>query len=331
MIPVSMKAVEFSASGGPDVIRVVERPVPQPGPGEVLVKVAAAGLNRADSQQRKGFYPPPPGASDIPGLEISGTIVSRGPGVTEYDDAAQVCALLTGGGYAEYAVVPVGQLFPVPAKVSLVEAAALPEVAATVWSNLGMTAKVSSGEWVLIHGASGGIGTMAVQVCKALGAKPIVTGSSAEKLEYALQLGAVAGINYREEDFSQRIQEITDGHGADVILDVVGAKYLAQNVASLALEGRMVVIGLLGGRTAELDMGQVLSRRLSIQGTTLRSRSLEAKAEIVAETLRHVWPLIESGEVSVPVDKTFALEDAVAAHEYFESGEFRGKVLLTIT
>ncbi|WP_183644804.1 NAD(P)H-quinone oxidoreductase [Neomicrococcus lactis] len=326
-----MKAVEFSASGGPDVIRVVERPVPQPGPGEVLVKVAAAGLNRADSQQRKGFYPPPPGASDIPGLEISGTIVSRGPGVTEYDDAAQVCALLTGGGYAEYAVVPVGQLFPVPAKVSLVEAAALPEVAATVWSNLGMTAKVSSGEWVLIHGASGGIGTMAVQVCKALGAKPIVTGSSAEKLEYALQLGAVAGINYREEDFSQRIQEITDGHGADVILDVVGAKYLAQNVASLALEGRMVVIGLLGGRTAELDMGQVLSRRLSIQGTTLRSRSLEAKAEIVAETLRHVWPLIESGEVSVPVDKTFALEDAVAAHEYFESGEFRGKVLLTIT
>lgn len=331
MIPASMKAVEFSASGGPDVIRVVERPVPQPGPGEVLVKVAAAGLNRADSQQRKGFYPPPPGASDIPGLEISGNIVSRGPGVTKYDDAAQVCALLTDGGYAEYAVVPVGQLFPVPANVGLVEAAALPEVAATVWSNLGMTAKVSSGEWVLIHGASGGIGTMAVQVCKALGAKPIVTGSSAEKLEYALQLGAVAGINYREEDFSQRIQEITDGHGADVILDVVGAKYLAQNVASLALEGRMVVIGLLGGRTAELDMGQVLSRRLSIQGTTLRSRSLEAKAEIVAETLRHVWPLIESGEVTVPVDKTFALEDAVAAHEYFESGEFRGKVLLTIT
>lgn len=331
MIPASMKAVEFSASGGPDVICVVERPVPQPGPGEVLVKVAAAGLNRADSQQRKGFYPPPPGASDIPGLEISGTIALRGPGVTEYDDAAQVCALLTGGGYAEYAVVPVGQLFPVPAKVSLVEAAALPEVAATVWSNLGMTSKVSSGEWVLIHGASGGIGTMAVQVCKALGAKPIVTGSSAEKLEYALQLGAVAGINYRKEDFAQRIQEITDGHGADVILDVVGAKYLAQNVASLALEGRMVVIGLLGGRTGELDMGQVLSRRLSIQGTTLRSRSLEAKAEIVAETLRHVWPLIESGEVTVPVDKTFALEDAVAAHEYFESGEFRGKVLLTIT
>ncbi|WP_271395948.1 NAD(P)H-quinone oxidoreductase [Neomicrococcus lactis] len=326
-----MKAVEFSASGGPDVIRVVERPVPQPGPGEVLVKVAAAGLNRADSQQRKGFYPPPPGASDIPGLEISGNIVSRGPGVTEYDDAAQVCALLTGGGYAEYAVVPVGQLFPVPANVGLVEAAALPEVAATVWSNLGMTAKVSSGEWVLIHGASGGIGTMAVQVCKALGAKPIVTGSSAEKLEYALQLGAVAGINYRKEDFSQRIQEITDGHGADVILDVVGAKYLAQNVASLALDGRMVVIGLLGGRIAELDLGQVLSRRLSIRGTTLRSRSLEAKAEIVAETLRHVWPLIESGEVTVPVDKTFALEDAVAAHEYFESGEFRGKVLLTIT
>ncbi len=331
MIPASMKAVEFSASGGPDVIRVVERPVPQPGPGEVLVKVAAAGLNRADSQQRKGFYPPPPGASDIPGLEISGNIVSRGPGVTEYDDAAQVCALLTGGGYAEYAVVPVGQLFPVPANVGLVEAAALPEVAATVWSNLGMTAKVSSGEWVLIHGASGGIGTMAVQVCKALGAKPIVTGSSAEKLEYALQLGAVAGINYRKEDFSQRIQEITDGHGADVILDVVGAKYLAQNVASLALDGRMVVIGLLGGRIAELDLGQVLSRRLSIRGTTLRSRSLEAKAEIVAETLRHVWPLIESGEVTVPVDKTFALEDAVAAHEYFESGEFRGKVLLTIT
>ncbi|MGY5319215.1 NAD(P)H-quinone oxidoreductase [Neomicrococcus lactis] len=326
-----MKAVEFSASGGPDVIRVVERPVPQPGPGEVLVKVAAAGLNRADSQQRKGFYPPPPGASDIPGLEISGNIVSRGPGVTEYDDAAQVCALLTGGGYAEYAVVPVGQLFPVPANVGLVEAAALPEVAATVWSNLGMTAKVSSGEWVLIHGASGGIGTMAVQVCKALGAKPIVTGSSAEKLEYALQLGAVAGINYRKEDFAQRIQEITDGHGADVILDVVGAKYLAQNVASLALDGRMVVIGLLGGRIAELDLGQLLSRRLSIRGTTLRSRSLEAKAEIVAETLRHVWPLIESGEVTVPVDKTFALEDAVAAHEYFESGEFRGKVLLTIT
>ena len=330
MSPATMKAIEFSAGGGPEVIRVVERPVPQPGPGEVLVKVAAAGLNRADSQQRKGFYPPPPGASDFPGLEISGTIVGRGDNTQDYDDAAPVCALLTGGGYAEYAVVPEGQLFPVPRGVSLVDAAALPEVASTVWSNLGMTAHVKKGEWVLIHGASGGIGTMAVQVCAALGAKPIVTGSSAEKLAYALDLGAVAGINYREEDFAARVLELTDGHGADVILDVVGAKYLEKNVASLALEGRMVVIGLLGGRKAELDMGQVLSRRLSIQGTTLRSRSVEAKADIVAATFDAVWPLIEAGQVTVPVDKTFALEDAQAAHEYFETGQFHGKILLTV-
>lgn len=330
MIPGSMKAIEFTAGGGPEVISVVERPIPQPGPGEVLVKVAAAGLNRADSQQRKGFYPPPPGASDIPGLEISGTIVARGEGVTQYDDAAEVCALLTGGGYAEFVVVPEGQLFPVPRGVSLVEAAALPEVAATVWSNLGMTAGVQAGEWVLIHGASGGIGTMAVQVCALLGAKPIVTGSSAEKLNYALGLGAVAAINYRTENFAERVQEITEGHGADVILDVVGAKYLQDNVASLAVDGRMVVIGLLGGRVAELDLGQVLSRRLSILGTTLRARPLEAKARIVAATLEHVWPLIESGQVTIPVDKTFALADARAAHEYFDGGDFLGKVLLTV-
>lgn len=330
MIPGSMKAIEFTAGGGPEVISVVERPVPQPGPGEVLVKVAAAGLNRADSQQRKGFYPPPPGASDIPGLEISGTIVARGEGATQYDDAAEVCALLTGGGYAEFVVVPEGQVFPVPRGVSLVEAAALPEVAATVWSNLGMTAGIQAGEWVLIHGASGGIGTMAVQVCALLGAKPIVTGSSAEKLNYALGLGAVAAINYRTENFAERVQEITEGHGADVILDVVGAEYLQDNVASLAVDGRMVVIGLLGGRVAELDLGQVLSRRLSILGTTLRARPLEAKARIVAATLEHVWPLIVSGQVTIPVDNTFALADARAAHEYFDGGDFLGKVLLTV-
>ncbi|MET0933170.1 MAG: NAD(P)H-quinone oxidoreductase [Mycetocola sp.] len=325
-----MRAVEFAGAGGPEVLRLVTRPRPEAGPGEVLVKVAAAGLNRADVQQRRGVYPPPPGASDIPGLEISGTIAALGPDVSGYEVGASVCALLTGGGYADYVVVPVGQLLPVPAGVGLVDAASLPEVACTVWSNLFMHARVTAGDWVLIHGGAGGIGTMATQMVAAFGGRPVVTAGSPEKLEYCRGFGAVAGIDYREEDFVERVREITDGHGADVVLDVVGASYLERNIRALAFGGRLVVIGLQGGARAELDLGLLMSRRASVLGTTLRARPAGEKAQIVGQVAEHVWPLIEAGTVRTAVEARYPLEQVVAAHEHFDSGRHTGKILLTM-
>ncbi|MET0843359.1 MAG: NAD(P)H-quinone oxidoreductase [Mycetocola sp.] len=323
-----MRAVEYQGAGGPEVIRVVQRPRPEPGLGEVLIKVAAAGLNRADVQQRLGVYPPPPAASDIPGLEVSGTVAEIGPNVSGFEVGASVCALLAGGGYAEYVVVPAGQVLPVPAGVELIDAAALPEVTCTVWSNLFMNVRVAPGDWVLIHGGAGGIGTMATQLVAAFGAHPVVTAGSAEKLEYCRGFGAMAGIDYRQEDFVERMREISGGHGADVILDVVGAEYLDRNIRSLAFGGRLVVIGLQRGSKAELDLGLLMSRRASVLGTTLRARPAEEKAKVVAQVAEHVWPLIEAGTVRTAVEARYPLEDVAEAHRHFDSGRHTGKILL---
>jgi NADPH2:quinone reductase len=294
-----------------------------------VIDVAAAGVNRADVQQRNGVYPPPPGASEIPGLEVSGRVSAVGAGVTAPRVGDEVCALLAGGGYAEQVAVPAGQVLPVPRGVDLVTAAALPEVAATVFSNLFMTAGVQAGETVLIHGGAGGIGTMAIQLVDAFGAVPAVTAGSQEKLDVARELGAEVLINYREEDFVERIKEATGGRGADVILDVVGAKYLQRNVDALAISGRLVVIGLQGGAKAELNLGQLMAKRGAVIGTTLRARPAEEKAAIMRAVAEHVWPLVVSGDVKPQVHRTFALADAAAAHEYFDSGAHTGKILLT--
>jgi putative PIG3 family NAD(P)H quinone oxidoreductase len=324
-----MRAVFYEGAGGPEVLRLRETDAPQPAEGEVVIDVAAAGVNRADVQQRNGVYPPPPGASEIPGLEVSGRVSAVGAGVTAPQVGDEVCALLAGGGYAEQVAVPAGQVLPVPRGVDLVTAAALPEVAATVFSNLFMTAGVQAGETVLIHGGAGGIGTMAVQLVDAFGAVPAVTAGSQEKLDVARGLGAEVLINYREEDFVERIKEATGGRGADVILDVVGAKYLQRNVDALATSGRLVVIGLQGGAKAELNLGQLMAKRGAVIGTTLRARPAEEKAAIMRAVAEHVWPLVVSGDVKPQVHRTFALTDAAAAHEYFDSGAHTGKILLT--
>ncbi|MHA7293024.1 NAD(P)H-quinone oxidoreductase [Arthrobacter sp. HLT1-21] len=323
-----MKAVVITRPGGPDVLAVSQVAAPVRVQGEVLIDVVAAGLNRADVQQREGNYPPPAGASEYPGLEVSGRIADPGESGLAVGD--EVVALLSGGGYAEQVAVPAGQVLPAPTGVDLVTAAALPEVAATVYSNLFLSARLQPGERVLIHGGSGGIGTMAIQLALALGAVPIVTAGSAAKLEVARSLGAVACINYREQDFVAEVTAATSGMGVDVILDVVGAKYLAQNVAALAVGGRLVVIGLQGGAKAELNLGALMTKRASVAGTTLRGRPVAEKSAIMAAVRDDVWPLVASGAVKALVDRTFPLEDAAAAHRYFDSGEHTGKILLTV-
>ncbi|WP_026556846.1 NAD(P)H-quinone oxidoreductase [Arthrobacter sp. 35W] len=325
-----MKAIVTTEFGGPDVLQLQDVPAPVPGPGEVLIDVVAAGLNRADVQQRRGYYPPPEGASQILGLEISGKIAGFGPNVARpFSKGDKVVALLTGGGYAQQVVVPAEQVLRIPDGVDVVTAAALPEVAATVYSNLFMTAQLQAGETVLIHGGTGGIGTMAVQLAKALGARVAATGSSAEKIGTLTgYLGADIAINYNEEDFVESLLQQTDGHGADVILDVVGAKYLQRNVDALAMYGRLVVIGLQGGTTAELNLGTLLAKRGAIIGTTLRGRPVREKGAIMDAVREHVWPLLTSGAVQTVVDKTFPLAQAAEAHRYFDSGKHVGKILL---
>lgn len=323
-----MKAVVLREFGEPGVLEVSAVEPPRPKAGEVLIDVVAAGLNRADVQQRRGVYPPPPGASEYPGLEVSGRIAAAGSSDLQPGDA--VVALLAGGGYAERVAVPAGQVLPVPDGVDLVSAAGLPEVAATVYSNLVLTAGLRSGETVLIHGASGGIGTMAIQLARALGARTIVTAGTPEKLDFARSLGAEVCVNYREQDFVAEVRSATAGRGADVILDVVGAKYLSRNVEALATGGRLVVIGLQGGAKAELNLGTLMAKRASVTGTTLRARPVEEKSAIMAGVYQHIWPLIADGSISVPIDRTFPLADVVQAHEYFDSGRHTGKVLLTL-
>ncbi len=314
--------------GGVEALTVVEVPDPQPGPGEVVITVAAAGVNRADLLQRQGHYDPPPGATNILGLECSGTISALGDGVTDFNLGNRVCALLAGGGYAEKVVVPAGQVANVPRNVSSTEAGGLVEVAATVWSNVFMMGKLQSGETLLVHGGSSGIGTMAIQIAKAFGARVAVTAGSREKLEFCRDLGADILINYREQDFVEELKKADVA--ADVILDIIGAKYLSANVAALAPAGRLIVIGLQGGVKAELNLGALLAKRAAVMATSLRARPIEQKAAIVESMVAHVWPLIADGTVRPIIHQTFGLEDASAAHQVLEDSSHIGKVVLTV-
>lgn len=324
-----MRAVIADGAGEPDVLKLEEFPDPEPGPGEVVLDIAAAGLNRADLLQRRGFYPPPPGASDILGMECSGTVAAVGEGVTGWQQGDQACALLAAGGYAEKVAVPAGQLLPVPDGVSLVDAASLPEVACTVWSNVFMVAGLQRGETLLVHGGAGGIGTFAIQLASTLGARVFTTAGSPEKLELCRQLGAELAIDYHEQDFVAEVKEHTDGRGAEVVLDNMGAKYLARNVEALATEGRLVVIGMQGGIKAELDLSRLLRKRGAIIATSLRARPIAGKAAICASVAEHVWPLVAQGKVRPRVHATYPLADVVDAHALMESGSHSGKILLT--
>ena len=325
-----MRAVVANGSGGPEVLSVQELPDPEPAPGEVVLEVVAAGLNRADLLQRQGFYPPPPGASDVIGMECSGRVAALGEGVTGLEVGQEVCALLAGGGYATRVAVPAGQVMPVPAGVDLVTAAALPEVAATVWSNLFMVAALQPGESLLVHGGAGGIGSFAIQLASALDVHVLTTAGTAEKRTFCTDLGAEVAIDYHDEDFVAVAREHTGGAGVDVVLDNMGASYLARNVEALATEGRLVVIGMQGGTKAELDLSVLLRKRAAVIATTLRARPAEGKATICAAVVEHVWPLVAAGRVRPVVHGTFALDDAAQAHEAMESGLHTGKILLTV-
>ena len=324
-----MRAITIPTPGDASALVIHEVPTPDMAANEVLVQVAASGVNRADLMQRQGFYPPPPGSSAYPGLEVSGTVSVIGADVTGWAVGDQVCALLSGGGYAEQVAVPATQLLPVPEGVSLVDAAALPEVVCTVWSNLFMTANLQVGQTVLIHGGSSGIGTMAIQLARAVGARIAVTAATSDKLEACRTLGAEVLINYREQDFVEVLAQATHGRGADVILDNIGAKYLARNVGALAVNGRLVIIGLQGGVKAELDISTLLRKCAAVIATSLRGRPLSEKAAIVAAVRENVWPLIETGEVKPVVHRAFPLAQAADAHRELEAGTNIGKVLLT--
>lgn len=320
----------MSEPGSPDVLRWDQVPDAEAGPGEVLVEVAASAVNRADLLQRQGHYDPPPGASPYPGLECSGRVAAVGSGEKGWSVGDEVCALLSGGGYAEKVAVPVGQLLPLPDGMDLVTAAALPEAACTVWSNVFMLAGLRPGEVLLVHGGGGGIGTMAIQLARQVGARVAVTAGSAEKLERCRELGADVLVNYRDEDFVERVRSATDGRGADVVLDVIGAKYLQRNVDVLAANGRLVVIGLQGGARAELDLGLLLRKRAAVLATALRARPPEEKAAIVASVRENVWPLVASGSVRPVVDRVLPMSEAAEAHRVLESGDNVGKVLLRV-
>ncbi len=323
-----MRAISISEPGDADVLTVTEETRPSAGPGQVVIDVAAAGVNRADVMQRLGLYPPPKGASPLPGLEVSGTVAEVADGVSGIAVGDEVCALIDGGGYAEAVAVPSTQVLPVPKGVSLADAAGLPEVVCTVWSNVFMTANLQPGETLLVHGGSSGIGTMAIQLAKALGARVAVTAGSAEKLDACRALGADVAISYKDEDFVERVREETDGRGADVILDNMGAKYLGRNVDALATAGRLVVIGLMGGRKGELDLGTLLSKRGAVIATSLRARPAEEKAAIVAAVREHVWPLVEDGTVRPVIHQTYPLAEAAQAHRDMEASGHIGKLLL---
>ncbi|GAA2610341.1 NAD(P)H-quinone oxidoreductase [Streptomyces axinellae] len=323
-----MHAITIPEPGGPEALVWAEVPDPEPGEGEVLVDVAASAVNRADLLQRQGFYDPPPGASPYPGLECSGRISAVGPGVSGWAVGDKVCALLGGGGYAEKVPVPTGQLLPVPEGVGLEEAAGLPEVTCTVWSNVFMVAHLRPGETLLVHGGSSGIGTLAIQLAKAVGARVAVTAGSAAKLERCAELGADILINYREQDFVEELRTATDGEGADVILDNMGAKYLERNVTSLAVNGRLAIIGMQGGTKGELNLAALLAKRGAVTATSLRARPPAEKAAIVAAVREHVWPLIAEGRVRAVVDSTVPMRDAAEAHRAMDASGHIGKILL---
>jgi putative PIG3 family NAD(P)H quinone oxidoreductase len=329
-IPETMRQVRFKGAGGPEVIRLESAPVPKPGPGQVLIEVAGAGVNRPDCIQRAGAYPPPPGATDIPGLEVSGRVVAIGDGVKTFQDGDQVCALLSSGGYAEYCVADEALCLPVPRPLSLLEAAGVPETYFTVYDNVFTRGRLKAGEAFLVHGGSSGIGSTAIQLAKAAGARVYATAGSPEKCAFCLSLGADAAINYREQDFVEEIRRITDKHGVDVILDMVGGSYIARNISVLAVEGRLVQIAFLQSSKAEVDFRHVMVRRLTVTGSTLRPRSVELKAAIADALRQNVWPLLEKGSVRPVVHATFPLEEARAAHELMESSAHQGKILLEV-
>ncbi|MET7476393.1 NAD(P)H-quinone oxidoreductase [Streptomyces sp. NPDC005648] len=325
-----MHAITIPEPGGPEALVWDEVPDPVAGEGEVLVEVVASAVNRADILQRQGFYDPPPGASAYPGLECAGRIAEIGPGVSGWAVGDEVCALLAGGGYAEKVAVPGGQLLPVPEGLDLRQAAALPEVACTVWSNVFMVSHLRPGETLLVHGGSSGIGTMAIQLAKAVGAKVAVTAGTKEKLDYCAELGADILINYKEQDFVEEVGRATGGAGADVILDNMGAKYLDRNVRTLAVNGRLAIIGLQGGIKGELNIATLLGKRAAISATSLRARPLGEKAAIVAAVREHVWPLLAGGHVRPVVDREFPMPEAAAAHRVVEESGHVGKVLLFV-
>ena len=327
-LPATMTAIAISRPGGPEVLVAEQRPLPQPGPGEILVKVAAAGVNRPDLSQREGRYPPPPGASDLPGLEIAGEVVGLGAGVTAWKLGDKVCALAHGGGYAEYCAVHESHALPVPKGLSMVEAAALPETFFTVWVNVFDMAGLKAGEWLLIHGGSSGIGTTAIMLAKAFGAKVIVSAGSDEKCDACLKLGADAAINYKTTDFVPAVKEITGGHGADVILDMVGGPYVERNHQCAAMDGRVTQIAMMQG--SKVDLRYMSQRRIRHMGSTLRPRTVPQKAAIAAALREKVWPLIEAGQIRPVMDSTFALADAAKAHARLESSQHIGKVVLTL-
>jgi putative PIG3 family NAD(P)H quinone oxidoreductase len=324
-----MRAVTVTEPGGPEVLTLSELPDPEAGPGEVVLDVAATAVNRADLLQRQGSYPPPPGASEVIGLECSGTVAALGDGVDGWQVGDQVCALLAGGGYAEKVAVPAGQVMPLPAGIDVETAAALPEVACTVWSNVFMVAHLQTGETLLVHGGAGGIGTFAIQLAHAVGATVVATAGSEEKLDVCRSLGADLVVNYREQDFVDELKAFTDGRGADVILDNMGAKYLGRNIAALATQGRLVIIGMQGGSKGELDINALLRKRGAVIATALRSRPVEEKAAICAAVVEHVWPLVAHGRVKPVVHARYRLAEAAKAHREVEESASVGKVLLT--
>ncbi|AMJ61257.1 NAD(P)H-quinone oxidoreductase [Bosea sp. PAMC 26642] len=329
-LPQTMTAIGFDAPGGPDVLHAQTRPVPHPGPGEILVAVAAAGINRPDVLQRKGGYAPPAGASDIPGLEIAGEVVSLGEGTSRFSLGDKVCGLVAGGGYAQYAVVHESNALPVPAGLSLTEAAAIPETYFTVWTNVFQRGALTSGESFMVHGGTSGIGTTAIQLAKAFGATVIATAGSAEKCQACLDLGADHAINYREQDFAEAAKEATGGRGVDLILDMVGGDYINRNYDAAADSGRIVQIAFLNGPKAEADFRRLMMKRLTHTGSTLRPRTIAEKAAIASELHAKVWPLIESGRCRPVMFKTFPLTEAAAAHTLMESNAHIGKIVLTL-
>jgi putative PIG3 family NAD(P)H quinone oxidoreductase len=323
-----MRAVVITEPGEPEVLQWLEVPDPVPGPDEVVIEVAAAGVNRADLMQRQGFYPPPPGAPLYPGLECSGQVRAVGEQVTSWRPGDEVCALLSGGGYAEQVAVPAAQLLPVPAIADTITAAAFPETACTVYANVFQLAGLAEGEMLLVHGGSGGIGTMAIQLAKAFGARVACTAGSEEKLARCRELGADVLIDYRTEDFVAAVKQATGGAGADVILDIMGASYLARNLAALATNGRLVVIGRQGGSRAELDLGVLQAKRASLHATTLRARPAHEKAAVVTAVREHVWPLFDAGKVAAVIDRELPMSQAAQAHRVMAASEHVGKILL---
>jgi NADPH:quinone reductase len=325
-----MKAIEIATPGGPEQLRLTDRPMPQPGDGEVLIRVAAAGVNRPDVVQRQGHYPPPPGASDLPGLEVAGTVTALGPNVTGISVGDEVTALLSGGGYAEYATAAAAVCLPIPAGLSMIEAAALPENYFTVWTNLFERAGCKAGEDVLIHGGTSGIGTTAIQLAKAFGARVFATAGTHAKARFCESLGAVRGIDYRTEDFVEIVKNATDGKGVAVILDMVAGTYVQRNIEAAAVEGRIVVIAVQGGARAEIMMNKLMIKRLTLTGSTLRPRTVAQKAAVAEGVRKNVWPLLAAGRVRPIIHASFPLAEASEAHRLMESSSHIGKIMLTV-